>query len=111
MSNYSSSAPTTSSFLENYTSEKAKFDLEKVIGAEVPPAIDFSAYKDAKKDTKGDNALSDSKRNKLATKPVTFRTNYSEGSFVELDLEHDNTVRDDTVKLLNEYTSSFTKPL
>jgi len=101
-STYSSSAPTKSSFLEGYESGKAKGDLEKAIGVELPPAIDFKVYKALKQG----KPLLEPKSIGLAKDPDIFRDNNPYDS-PEVDLGYANVAQYDGMKLLRDYASSF----
>ena len=102
-STYSSSAPTKSSFLEGYESGKAKADLENAMGVELPPAVDFSAYKTQKQG----NTLQEPKSMSLAKNPDRFRNSSPHDSLKEVDLGYADVGQDDAKKLLRDYASSF----
>lgn len=118
---YSSSAEVKSSVLQDYKTEMAKINLEKLMGAELTPAIDFNAYKASKKE---DKPLARHKSTKLSTSPESGQNRnqlhpqsaesdspapISQDSLDEDNMGHDNTRRDDATKLLGDYTSSFKK--
>jgi len=102
-SSYSSSAPTKSSFLEGYGSGKTKADLEKAMGMELPPAVDFNAYKALKQG----NTLQEPKSMGLARDSDIFRNSNPQDLHKEVDLGCTNVAQDGAVKLLHDYASSF----
>lgn len=101
-STYSSSAPTKPSFLESYASGKAKADLENAMGVELPPAIDFSAYKTPEQ---GKNLLA---RESIGLVTNTgIRNSEPHDYSKEVELDDANVAQDDAKKLLRDYSLSF----
>ncbi|KAK5399918.1 hypothetical protein LTR06_011439 [Exophiala xenobiotica] len=93
----------TKSALEHYGAQyktgKAKADLEKMMGVEMPSEIDFSAYKASKRG----EPIAETKSNESASDHDTLAKDNPQDSFEEVNLENGNTV-DDATKLLNERT-------
>ncbi|KIW36315.1 uncharacterized protein PV06_11414 [Exophiala oligosperma] len=97
---HSSSAPTKSSIIENYTSERAKADLEKAIGMDLPPEVDFSSYKASKEER---TSLPKSSPNRITSQS-------SDPEYFAGEISAEGTAaREDTKKLLRDYASSFKK--
>ncbi|KIW13817.1 kinesin-like protein bimC [Exophiala spinifera] len=100
---YSSSAPAKSSIIEYYTSERAKADLGKAIGRDLPPKVDFSSYKASKEER---TSLQKSSSRGLSAKGVTSQSNDPQNFAGEIS-DEETAARSDTKKLLRDYASSF----
>ncbi|KAJ9611869.1 hypothetical protein H2204_015128 [Knufia peltigerae] len=100
---YSSSAPVKSSVVEDYTSERAKADLEKAIGRDLPPKVDFSSYKASKEER---TSLQKSSSPGLSAKRITSQSSDLQNFAGEIS-DDETAARSDTKKLLRDYASSF----